>query len=241
MTWHLVYIKPLDPATSITVCKPSTIFHSLPLYYYIFVTTSTMGSKIIQLAQQILSNTEKVSEHLQSHSLPQPSFDINGPLDFDIKIPSVEAARLSAIEASMELQDLLIGPTMILRPVVCLIFPQSEITSRTTCRHERSNLCSKYNATSLQAIYKFDIARKIPIDSDISFTDLAKLCDIYEPDLKRILRFAMCYYHVFCEPRKGFVAHTLLLAPSTNPRVSGMRWGLCLMGVGNRTQEYDGI
>ena len=66
----------------------------------------------------------------------------------------------------------------------------------------------RYNGTSLQAIYKFDIAKKVPIHSEISFTELAELCDINEPDLRRILRFAMCYYHCFREPRKGFVAHT---------------------------------
>lgn len=66
----------------------------------------------------------------------------------------------------------------------------------------------QYNATSLQSVYKLDIARKVPMDGEISFTELASRCDIYEPDLKRILRFAMCYYHAFREPRKGFVSHT---------------------------------
>ena len=48
----------------------------------------------------------------------------------------------------------------------------------------------------------------MPIRGEISFTDLAPLCDIYEPDLRRILRFAMCYYYAFREPRKGYVSHT---------------------------------
>jgi hypothetical protein len=48
----------------------------------------------------------------------------------------------------------------------------------------------------------------VPIHGEIAFTELAKLCDIYEPDLRRILRFAMCYHRCFREPRKGFVAHT---------------------------------
>lgn len=66
----------------------------------------------------------------------------------------------------------------------------------------------QYNGTSLQAIYRFDIASKVPMYDEISFVELARLCDIYEPDLRRILRFAMCYHHCFREPRKGFVAHT---------------------------------
>ena len=66
----------------------------------------------------------------------------------------------------------------------------------------------KYYATSLQAIYSYDVASKVPLDGDISFVELGKLCDVYTPDLKRILRFAMCYYHAFREPRKGYVCHT---------------------------------
>jgi len=49
---------------------------------------------------------------------------------------------------------------------------------------------------------------KCRICDDIPFVELAKLCDIYEPDLRRILRFAMCYQHCFREPRNGFLAHT---------------------------------
>ena len=43
---------------------------------------------------------------------------------------------------------------------------------------------------------------------EISFTELAKICEVYEPDLKRILRFAMCYHRVFQEHRKGYVSHS---------------------------------
>jgi len=112
-----------------------------------------------------------------------------------------EVARISAIEGSMELSDLLLRPQMLRRPVVCL---------RSCYSHCEQAYIEKfqYNGTSLQAIYKFDIANKVPIRGEISFVELARLCDIYEPDLRRILRFAMCYYHCFQEPRKGFVTHT---------------------------------
>lgn len=61
---------------------------------------------------------------------------------------------------------------------------------------------------SLQAIYKYDIASKVPVNSEISFADLASTCDIDETNLRRILRFAMAFHHVFQEPRKGHVAHS---------------------------------
>lgn len=60
----------------------------------------------------------------------------------------------------------------------------------------------------MHAIYKFDIAAKIPLEGDISFADVAKKCHLYEPDIRRILRFAMIYHRTFREPRQGFVAHT---------------------------------
>ena len=64
------------------------------------------------------------------------------------------------------------------------------------------------NGVSLQAIYKYDIASHVPIGGDISFAELAGKCGLDEDNLRRILRFAMAFHHVFHEPRKGFVAHS---------------------------------
>lgn len=61
---------------------------------------------------------------------------------------------------------------------------------------------------SLQAIYKYDIASKVPLRGEISFADLAQKCGLSEVNVRRMLRFAMAFHHVFREPRKGFVAHT---------------------------------
>ena len=66
----------------------------------------------------------------------------------------------------------------------------------------------QYNATSLHAIYKFDIAAKVPTGGEISFAELATACGLYEPDLRRIVRFAIIYHRLFREPRKGYVAHS---------------------------------
>lgn len=61
---------------------------------------------------------------------------------------------------------------------------------------------------SLQAIYNYDIASKVPLHGEISFRELADQCDLDEVNLRRILRFAMAFHHVFHEPRNGFVAHS---------------------------------
>lgn len=82
-----------------------------------------MDSRIVELAKQILANTEKVDGHLKSNNLLQPSFDIDGPLKMELEVKEAKAAHISAIEASMELQDLLLGTKTLLSPVVC--FPRS--------------------------------------------------------------------------------------------------------------------
>ena len=61
---------------------------------------------------------------------------------------------------------------------------------------------------SLEAIYKYDIASKVPLHGEISFEELSRLCGLYEPDLRRILRFAMVHHRVFREHRKNMISHS---------------------------------
>ncbi|KAL8658824.1 MAG: hypothetical protein Q9226_000757 [Calogaya cf. arnoldii] len=143
---------------------------------------SSAFSRIRELANRLHANVEQIDTYLENNKLPQPSFEARGPVDMGIKSKYIEACRIATIEDAMEIQDLLLGPKMLLRPI--------------------------YNATSLEAIYKYGIAEKVPLDGMISYPELAQLCDIYEPDLRRVLRFAMCYHRAFSEPTKGFVAHS---------------------------------
>lgn len=52
------------------------------------------------------------------------------------------------------------------------------------------------------------MARKVPIGGSITFEELAVQCNLYEPDVRRIVRYAIAYHFVFREPRKGVVAHS---------------------------------
>lgn len=82
-----------------------------------------MGSieetRIAQLAESVGSNTRKLDQYFKSKNLPTPSFDVDGPVDFGIAATDgdVEEARVKAIEAAMELIDLLQGPMALLRPL----------------------------------------------------------------------------------------------------------------------------
>ncbi|KAL8950913.1 MAG: hypothetical protein Q9222_003079 [Ikaeria aurantiellina] len=69
-----------------------------------------MTSTLSHLASVIALNTIRVDEYLEEHDLPQPSFDVDGPLDLGIKSGRVEKARHAAIDAATELLDLLQGP-----------------------------------------------------------------------------------------------------------------------------------
>ena len=143
----------------------------------------TQQARILELASQISKDTAKVNDYLVSQGLPQPSFGIDGPVNLSLESPEAEAARLDTIGASMELADLLQGPVACLRPAI--------------------------NASSLEAIYRWNIPSKVPLDGGpISFSALAEECNMYEPNLRRILRYAILYHRVFQEPRPGFVTHS---------------------------------
>lgn len=73
-------------------------------------------SRIAELAAQITSNTGKVSEYLHANGLAQPTFEAHGPRDMALKDADAEAARVTALSAAAELQDLLQGPLSCLQP-----------------------------------------------------------------------------------------------------------------------------
>ena len=76
---------------------------------------------ITALSTIIEENTAKVENYLQSRGLPLPSFSEDGPVDFGIRSEEVAKARERAIDASLELHNLLLGPTMCLRPVMRIL------------------------------------------------------------------------------------------------------------------------
>jgi ubiquinone/menaquinone biosynthesis C-methylase UbiE len=61
---------------------------------------------------------------------------------------------------------------------------------------------------SLRVIYHFRVPQNVPLDDYISFADLAKACHVDENHLTRLLRQAMIF-HLFHEPKVGYVAHTV--------------------------------
>ncbi|PYI03401.1 putative O-methyltransferase [Aspergillus sclerotiicarbonarius CBS 121057] len=140
-------------------------------------------SGIIQLAQLISSQTAVLDTHLQSNNLPQPSFHPDGPTEpIQQSTPVIAKAKTDVIEAAIELRQLLEGPMK-------LLLPES-------------------NFSPLVAVHRFKIASFVPVDSAISFGDLADKCGLLEHDVKCIVRYTAVHHRLFCEPAKGYVAHT---------------------------------
>ena len=80
------------------------------------------NSRLVELAELIIANAKKIDTHIQDHNQLQPSFSIAAPTKVvQDGAPEIEAARVAALEATVELQDLLQGPEGILHAPVCFL------------------------------------------------------------------------------------------------------------------------
>jgi hypothetical protein len=59
----------------------------------------------------------------------------------------------------------------------------------------------------LKFISQFSLAHKVPMDREVSFSDLASSVGINQSALTRILRLAIAH-RIFLEHRPGFIAHS---------------------------------
>lgn len=82
------------------------------------------SSRILELANVIQANTEKIDAHLTSKDLPTPSFAADNPptLLFGHG-PEIEIARQSIVDATDELQALMLGPTGVLSSLFVCTYP----------------------------------------------------------------------------------------------------------------------
>ncbi|KAF1969842.1 S-adenosyl-L-methionine-dependent methyltransferase [Bimuria novae-zelandiae CBS 107.79] len=147
---------------------------------------SSNPSRIAELAALVASHTARIDECLAEKGLLQPSFDTNGPAELHLP-PQLEQARSIVLQAIQELNDLLQGPRELLL---------------------NHHIGSKHNRlVYLKLISRFDIARKIPIDAEVSFADFATDLGIEHGALARILRLGIAYL-IFREPPPGVIAHS---------------------------------
>jgi hypothetical protein len=73
--------------------------------------SATSTSKLIELAQTIAKETEKLDQYIKDCGLPQPSFEVDAPLNFPKLPEEVKKSREEVVRATKELGDLVAGPT----------------------------------------------------------------------------------------------------------------------------------
>ncbi|KAK4200500.1 O-methyltransferase-domain-containing protein [Triangularia verruculosa] len=149
-----------------------------------------MGSNpptLVNLAHDIVKHATTITNYLQSHNLPQPSFASNSPAH---PIPEndekLSATRLALIEATKALQALAIGP------------------SETTRLFGFTELC---HLAAMQALCHFNVPQNIPLDNPVSLDELSTKTKVDKHVLGRFLRMAATNYY-FVESKPGYFAHT---------------------------------
>lgn len=143
---------------------------------------SSSQSRIAELSEAIATHSRLVDEYLSNNNLPQPSFDADGPSNFDLP-PEIEGSRAQVLAATQELNDLLQGPRNLL------------------FNHEHNQLLY------LKFIYHFDVAKKVPISGGITYEELAASVGVNCDALCRILRFGIAF-RIFQEPQPGTIVHS---------------------------------
>lgn len=73
---------------------------------------------LTDLAKSVLESAITLETFFNDNQLPWPSFDEHGPSDLSVS-PEMQQVNQKTVEACQELQELLIGSVMLLRPVVC--------------------------------------------------------------------------------------------------------------------------
>jgi hypothetical protein len=157
------------------------------------------NSKISQLAATIQDHTSKIDAYYLDEGIPSPSFDTDFPSDLPAHI---RGCRNAILEASDELSDLMLGAAQLAEgspPRVIAMYVWILTNAKESYQHT--------DLISIQAIARYDIARKIEIDEEVSFTELAKRTKLPEDDLTRIMRQAIAR-HIFKETKKGYLSHT---------------------------------
>jgi hypothetical protein len=160
--------------------------HCLNFVFSTMAAQEAVTGPMTELLARVQNNTSKYIEFFTSQGLAEPSFNHGDGLPLGQSLPAdIQAAKEAALEATDELNHLLLGPVSLIA----------------NCAGDQ------YLMLSVQYIYRYKIAQHVPIAAETTFEEIAKAASVPVTDLTRFLRLAMGR-HVFAEPRKGVVAHT---------------------------------
>ncbi|KEF54864.1 uncharacterized protein A1O9_09307 [Exophiala aquamarina CBS 119918] len=141
-----------------------------------------------RLAELCLSTAKQIKEHLASTGHPQMTFDQNGPQFFpqDSSPMEIQLARLNLRAAAKRLHDLVSGPDEV------VVWNTYDIT---------------HDLNAFRYAAEYSIAAAVPLNSTISYSDLATKLSLDRKQLRQMLR-QLIQIHVFSEPTLNQVSHT---------------------------------
>ncbi|KAF2672645.1 S-adenosyl-L-methionine-dependent methyltransferase [Microthyrium microscopicum] len=150
---------------------------------------STHLSQLAQLAAEISKSAKQLDEYLTTNNLPQPSFEIDAPVNYDYIVdPEARQAQLSLANAGRKLFLLMQSPT-----------ESFKFNVMTTI----------HTMGALQALGQFNVTEKVPFDKAISYDELASKTGLGLDMLTRCVRMASTSC-IFQEKTPGYVSHTAM-------------------------------
>ncbi|KAL4961545.1 S-adenosyl-L-methionine-dependent methyltransferase [Aspergillus stella-maris] len=137
---------------------------------------------LTEIAETILESARALDEYTESQGLPPTSFTQH-------TLPTIsgdlEVVRKKLVDSTTELKGLVQGPIGQLYDV---LFAFTDLMS-------------------IRFIYRHNVPYHVPLDGDISITDLAEKTSLDPIRLRRYLHHTMMY-RVFVESRPGYIAHS---------------------------------
>ena len=166
-----------------------------------------------KLAETCLAAAKSIKSFLADNGHKPMSFDQNGPSSFPQAPPEVQLARLTMKEAAHRLKAL------VSEPEDCVtndIYPTAGYC-RPRCEHH-SDYPQIHTNAALRYVFQYGIAKAVPLNSTISYDDLASKQGLDAGQLKQNLRKLMVNA-IFCEPQESQVGHTASSKTLLNPLI----------------------
>ncbi|PMD14262.1 S-adenosyl-L-methionine-dependent methyltransferase [Hyaloscypha hepaticicola] len=183
---------------------------------------SASTSNLIELANTIKRETERLDRYIKDSNLPEPSFDVDAPLTFTKLPDELKKAREEVMRATKELGTLVTGATESIRWLAWNVGLHVPLL----CLHHHTDLLKHNNSLSLHFIYAYRIASMVPLHRSISFSTISQEIGLSELNIRRLLRHAMTN-RIFHEPVPGFIAHNSHSRVLTLPQIND--WvGFCV-------------
>lgn len=168
-----LYSEPVKCASVCDVARPLTPPRSTASSQTVASRDTNHGKSVrpplVTLSEEILSNARILSEFNATHSLPQPSFDLNGPEDYSNDLPhEIHQVRAKLRGALADMQILAAGPK---ENIMWMAWGYHDVSL-------------------LHYVSHFKIAEAVPLYGTVAIEDVSVpwSCPVFEPAIDFIIR-----------------------------------------------------